>query len=128
MWKLHLRILKNLTMKRLRGDEMRLFTQTSENQFHYVGDYDISPSGNLIDGRSGNPMSESPMRGNAQRLMNRYKKTTTGMAIGLIVGILLITIGFFKTLLLAILIGVGFVVGGFFDRHPIVMKFLKNLG
>ena len=68
------------------------------------------------------------MRGNAQRLMNRYRNTTTGMAIGLIVGILLITIGFFKTLLLAILIGVGFVVGGFFDRHPIVMKFLKNLG
>ena len=50
------------------------------------------------------------------------------MVVGLIVGILFITIGFFKTLLLAILIGIGFVVGGFFDRNPVVMKFLKNIG
>lgn len=118
----------NLKLKRSRGDEMRLFTQNSENQFNYIGDYDIAPSGNLIDGRSGSPVSGNAMAGSTKRFFNRYKKTTIGMVIGLIVGILFITIGFFKTLLLAILIGVGFVVGGFFDRNPIVMKFLKNLG
>lgn len=118
----------NLKQKRSRGDEMRLFTQNSENQFNYIGDYDIAPSGHLIDGRSGSPMSGNAMAGSTKHFFNRYKKTTIGMVIGLIVGILFITIGFFKTLLLAILIGVGFVVGGFFDRNPIVMKFLKNLG
>lgn len=47
---------------------------------------------------------------------------------GLVIGILFITIGFFKTLLLAILIGAGFVVGGFFDRNPVVLKFLDSIG
>ena len=87
---------------------MRLFTQNSENQFNYIGDYDIAPSGNLIDERNGSPVANRPMTGNARRYLNRYKKTTIGMVVGLIVGILFITIGFFKTLLLAILIGIGF--------------------
>ena len=118
----------NLKQRRSRGDEMRLFTQNSENQFNYIGDYDIAPSGNLIDGRNGSPVANRPTTGNARRYLNRYKKTSIGMVVGLIVGILFITIGFFKTLLLAILIGIGFVVGGFFDRNPVVMKFLKNIG
>lgn len=42
---------------------------------------------------------------------------------GLIIGILFITIGFFKTLLLAILIGAGFVVGGFSTAIPSYSSF-----
>lgn len=61
-------------------------------------------------------------------LLRRYKKTVGGMVMGLVIGILFITIGFFKTLLLAILIGAGFVVGGFLDRNPVVLKFLDSIG
>ncbi len=58
----------------------------------------------------------------------RYKKTALGMVAGLILGLLLITAGFFKTLLLVILIAAGFVVGGFFDGNPVVHKFLSSIG
>lgn len=60
--------------------------------------------------------------------MMRYKKTALGMVAGLILGLLFITVGFFKTLLLVILIGAGFVVGGFFDGNPVVLKFLDSIG
>ncbi len=46
----------------------------------------------------------------------------------MILGLLFITVGFFKTLLLVILIGAGFVVGGFFDGNPVVLKFLDSIG
>lgn len=64
----------------------------------------------------------------ASPLLKRYKKTAIGMAAGLILGVLFITLGFFKTLLLAILIAAGFVVGGFFDGNPVVLRFLDSIG
>lgn len=104
---------------------MRLFTQDSNNQFRYIGDYDMLP----VDRRglfpvSGGGKEPSPLRLRARR----YSKTILGLILGLIVGILFLSIGFFETLLLAILMAIGFVIGGFFDRNPIVMKFLSNLG
>lgn len=107
---------------------MRLFTQDSSNQFNYIGDYDITPSGNG-GGAPQVPMDRtSPESRERRQFMRRYSKTILGVIIGLIVGILFLSIGFFETLLLAILMGIGFLVGGFFDRNPLVMKFLNNLG
>lgn len=111
---------------------MRLFTQDEQQQLHYLGDYDIVPQ-NAAAPRIAESASAPAGRrrlGNlfSSPLLRRYKKTVGGMVMGLVIGILFITIGFFKTLLLAILIGAGFVVGGFLDRNPVVLKFLDSIG
>lgn len=111
---------------------MRLFTQDEQQQWHYLGDYDIVPQNAAAPriAESGSAPAGRRRLGNlfSSPLFRRYKKTVGGMVIGLVIGILFITIGFFKTLFLAILIGAGFVVGGFFDRNPIVLKFLDSIG
>ena len=106
---------------------MRLFTQDEQQQFHYLGEYDIVPkqAPQVADGR---PLSQPKRMIFPSPLLKRYKKTAIGMASGLILGLLFITLGFFKTLLLAILIVAGFVVGGFFDGNPVVLKFLDSIG
>lgn len=106
---------------------MQLFTQDERQQFHYLGEYDIVPKQVLQV--TGGPSVDRPRRNIfASPLLKRYKKTAIGMAAGLILGVLFITLGFFKTLLLAILIAAGFVVGGFFDGNPVVLKFLDSIG
>ncbi|MDD7362536.1 MAG: DUF2273 domain-containing protein [Peptoniphilus sp.] len=110
---------------------MKLFTQDLNGQFQYIGEYDSipSPPGNQpVIGNRDNAGNFNPNGGRYRRFFNRYSKTTWGLIIGLIVGILFLSIGFFQTLLLAILMAIGFVIGGFFDRNPIVMKFLSNFG
>lgn len=78
---------------------------------------------------TGGPSVDRPRRNIfTSPLLKRYKKTAIGMAAGLILGVLFITLGFFKTLLLAILIAAGFVVGGFFDGNPVVLRFLDSIG
>ena len=108
---------------------MRLFTQDEQQQFHYLGEYDIVPKQGLLpQATDGRPL-DRPGRGLfSSPLLMRYKKTALGMVAGLILGLLLITAGFFKTLLLVILIAAGFVVGGFFDGNPVVHKFLDSIG
>ena len=108
---------------------MRLFTQDEQQQFHYLGEYDIVPKQGLLpQATDGRPL-DRPGRGLfSSPLLMRYKKTALGMVAGLILGLLLITAGFFKTLLLVILIAAGFVVGGFFDGNPVVRKFLSSIG
>ena len=106
---------------------MQLFTQDEQQQFHYLGEYDIVPK--QVHQVTGGPSVDRPRRNIfASPLLKRYKKTAIGMAAGLILGLLFITLGFFKTLLLAILIVAGFVVGGFFDGNPVVLKFLDSIG
>lgn len=108
---------------------MRLFTQDEQQQFHYLGEYDIVPKQGPVPQVTGGPSVDRPRRNIfASPLLTRYKKTAIGMAAGLILGLLFITLGFFKTLLLAILIAAGFVVGGFFDGNPVVLKFLDSIG
>lgn len=108
---------------------MRLFTQDEQLQFHYLGEYDIVPKQGPVPQVTGGPSVDRPRRNIfASPLLKRYKKTAIGMAAGLILGVLFITLGFFKTLLLAILIAAGFVVGGFFDGNPVVLKFLDSIG
>lgn len=111
---------------------MRLFTEDEQQQLRYLGDYDIvpqqAPAPRIVE-RGISPGGKRGLGGAfATPLFRRYKKTVGGMVTGLVLGLLLITIGFFKTLLLAILIGAGFVVGGFFDRNPVVLKFLDSIG
>lgn len=106
---------------------MRLFTQDEQQQFHYLGEYDIVPK--QVPQVTGEPSVNRARRNIfASPLLKRYKKTAIGMAAGLILGLLFITLGFLKTLLLAILIAAGFVVGGFFDGNPVVLKFLDSIG
>lgn len=106
---------------------MQLFTQDEQQQFHYLGEYDIVPK--QVPQVIGGPSVDRSRRNIfASPLLKRYKKTAIGMAAGLILGLLFITVGFFKTLLLAILIAAGFVVGGFFDGNPVVLKFLDSIG
>lgn len=106
---------------------MQLFTQDEQQQFHYLGEYDIVPK--QMPQVTGGPSVDRARRNIfASPLLKRYKKTAIGMAAGLILGVLFITLGFFKTLLLAILIAAGFVVGGFFDGNPLVLKFLDSIG
>lgn len=108
---------------------MRLFTQDEQQQFHYLGEYDIVPKQGPMPQMTGGPSVDRPRRNIfASPLLKRYKKTAIGMAAGLILGVLFITLGFFKTLLLAILIAAGFVVGGFFDGNPVVLRFLDSIG
>lgn len=107
---------------------MQLFTQDEQQQFHYLGEYDIVPKQGPLPQATGGHPSDRPRRIFASPLMMRYKKTALGMVAGLILGLLFITVGFFKTLLLVILIGAGFVVGGFFDGNPVVLKFLDSIG
>ena len=108
---------------------MRLFTQDEQQQFHYLGEYDIVPKQGPVPQVTGGPSVDRPRRNIfASPLWTRYKKTAIGMVAGLILGLLFITLGFFKTLLLAILIAAGFVVGGFFDGNPVVLKFLDSIG
>lgn len=108
---------------------MQLFTQDERQQFHYLGEYDIVPKQGPMPQMTGGPSVDRPRRNIfASPFLKRYKKTAIGMAAGLILGVLFITLGFFKTLLLAILIAAGFVVGGFFDGNPVVLKFLDSIG
>lgn len=107
---------------------MRLFTEDDQGQFRFIGDYDIAPA--RRGGTEGRVHSRRRLfpSGTGRIIWTRYKKTVIGVFLGLLVGILFITIGFFKTLLLLILTSVGFIVGGFFDRNPVVLKFLDNIG
>ena len=107
---------------------MQLFTQDEQQQFHYLGEYDIVPKQGPLPQTTGGRPSDRPRRIFVSPLMMRYKKTALGMVAGLILGLLFIIVGFFKTLLLVILIGAGFVVGGFFDGNPLVLKFLDSIG
>lgn len=119
-----------LRRKRSRGDTMRLYTRDPNNQFSYLGDYDIVPSGNGQNANRGGQAEKRGLLDNERNrfYLRRYGKTIWGMLIGFIIGILFLAIGFFQTLLLAILMAIGFLIGGFFDRNPVVMRFINNLG
>lgn len=53
--------------------------------------------------------------------------TIIGAAIGLILGILFLSIGFFQTLLLLILSGAGAVIGGIPAVRQVICSWFKNI-
>jgi uncharacterized membrane protein len=52
---------------------------------------------------------------NLTETLKPYRFRLTGLILGLIVAVLFLTVGFFKTLLIIICIAAGFVLGYFFD-------------
>ena len=52
---------------------------------------------------------------NTGNALKPYRCRLTGLAAGLIIAILFLTIGFFKTLLIIICATAGFIIGYFFD-------------
>ncbi|AVL00557.1 DUF2273 domain-containing protein [Pediococcus inopinatus] len=61
-----------------------------------------------------------------QELIDKYKLPIIGGIIGLILAVLLVTIGFFQTLLLVILVVLGVAVGMYVDKTKLLEKYLNN--
>ncbi|MDO5301677.1 MAG: DUF2273 domain-containing protein [Tissierellia bacterium] len=107
---------------------MRLYTkENGRSDFVYIGDFEL---GQLQGPR---PQHFSPKRGLMDHprvcyTLWRYPRTLLSMALGLILGILILALGFFQTLLLSVLVFIGYLIGGFLDRNPRVLRFLQNLG
>lgn len=59
--------------------------------------------------------------------LNRYLWRIICTVLALIIGILLITIGFFKTLLLAIVIAIGYFIGQSKDRGINIVEYIRTL-
>ncbi|AMV60210.1 Small integral membrane protein [Pediococcus damnosus] len=61
-----------------------------------------------------------------QTFIDKYKLPIIGGVIGLILAILLVTIGFFQTLLLVVLVILGAAVGMYVDRTKLLERYLNN--
>ena len=59
--------------------------------------------------------------------LRKYAMHVVGALVGLIVAILFLTIGFFKTLLLAICIAAGVFCGAFFSKRTIIIQKLTDI-
>lgn len=75
--------------------------------------------------RISNP-EESEFYKKSKRIYNNNKYAVIGLIIGIIIAILFITVGFFETLLILLLAIIGFVIGAYIDRNPIVMEWLSK--
>lgn len=59
-------------------------------------------------------------------LLERYRYPITGGIVGLIIAICIFTIGFWKMILLFLLIGLGIFVGLYLQRTGIIEQLLKK--
>ncbi|HOB20143.1 MAG TPA: DUF2273 domain-containing protein [Candidatus Atribacteria bacterium] len=59
--------------------------------------------------------------------LTNHRGKTIGMTSGLLFGILVLLIGFFRSLFLAICIGVGYWIGRLYDREESFMAFLDKI-
>ena len=59
-------------------------------------------------------------------IFDEYKLPIIGGVVGLIIAVLLVTIGFFETLLLIILVGVGTAIGLYLDKSHLLDEYLNN--
>lgn len=60
-------------------------------------------------------------------LWENHRGRTIGLLIGLIVGILFITLGFFKTIFLMICIGLGFFIGDKVDNQEDLFRLIEKI-
>lgn len=58
--------------------------------------------------------------------LSTYKLPIIGGILGLLIGILFLTLGFFKTILVIILVGLGVAFGLYLDKTKLVDKFLSS--
>lgn len=61
-----------------------------------------------------------------QEFIETYKCPIIGGIIGLIIGILFLTLGFFKTILILLLTLVGVCIGVYLQKSQIVERFLSS--
>lgn len=59
--------------------------------------------------------------------LTTHKGKTAGIACGLIFGILILALGFFRGLFLSLCIGAGYWIGGFYDRKEDFITFLDKI-
>lgn len=65
-----------------------------------------------------------------QKIIDFYlhnKGKVNGSGVGLFIGILILTIGFFKTLFLSICIGLGFFIGSKIDKKEDLIFYIEKL-
>lgn len=60
-----------------------------------------------------------------QEWLNRYKVPLIFGLLGFILAVLLVTIGFFKTLLIIILTGLGMAIGQYIDNNDLLKKYFN---
>lgn len=58
--------------------------------------------------------------------LNKYKLPIIGGFLGLLIGVLFLTLGFFKTILVILLIILGVALGFYLDKTQLVDKFLSS--
>lgn len=63
---------------------------------------------------------------NVKELLMEYKYPVIGGLIGLVLAILFFTVGFFKTILVVIMIGLGVFVGNYMNRNDFIGKFFSK--
>ncbi|MGI5850802.1 MAG: DUF2273 domain-containing protein [Clostridiales bacterium] len=56
-----------------------------------------------------------------------HKGRIVGVSLGLIVGIVFVTIGFWKTVILLMCVGIGYWLGGMTDKQEKFMNFLDKI-
>jgi uncharacterized membrane protein len=62
-----------------------------------------------------------------REFLRKYGGRVAGSAAGLAVAILFLTIGFFRTLLVLICVGIGFFVGMFRDSREEFLEFVERI-
>ena len=65
-------------------------------------------------------------KGVFSRAWQDHRGRIVGVSLGLIVGIIIVTIGFWKTVILSICVGIGYWIGGMNDRQERFMNFLDK--
>lgn len=60
-----------------------------------------------------------------QEWLDRYKVPLIFGLLGFILAVLLVTIGFFKTLLIIILTGLGMMIGQYIDNNDLLKKYFN---
>ncbi len=60
-------------------------------------------------------------------LWQYYKWRMIGVFIALVVGIMFLTLGFFKTIFLLLLIGIGYILGQKMDDKEDIVEFIKKI-
>ncbi|MDU2264576.1 MAG: DUF2273 domain-containing protein [Enterococcus faecalis] len=61
-----------------------------------------------------------------KELLMEYKYPIIGGLIGLVFAILFFTVGFFKTILVLIMIGLGMVIGNYMNKNDFIGNFFSK--
>ena len=62
-----------------------------------------------------------------KNIWDNFRWRSVGVAIGLVIGVLFLNLGFFKTIFILICIGLGFFIGNKLDHHEDLMDYLDRL-